>query len=417
MKVRPKRKPIKWPDGARIAMTPCVAFETWPEDLGGASSRQQQNRRGFPKNALTKKDLGAITDREFGERVGIYRFLEIFEKEQIKTSFFPTGITVENYPEIFKEAVEYGHEIGTETWIHDYSYMKKRDKEKKDLQKTVDVVKKVIGKAPVGYLSTGIAPSVNTPEVIVECGYTYWMDPQHQETPYTLKVKNKELTVLGYFADLNDYASYQRAGRTPRDLLQMWKDCFDCLYEEGATDPKFMMWGNHPFVGGRPFRAQLLREFIRYAKSHDKVWFAPAGEVAKWYRENYRDAQVEEWPNFAFAGRPGKLSDLTKLGFTRNPRNNYLAKKKSHEDEIRRGIDAVATIRVEARQCLSGTCAPSRRTIAQGIDTRIWRLSSRWEKSLTRRRPRPYCASRKEPRTRISRKRSVAPCSSCRRRD
>jgi hypothetical protein len=83
------------------------------------------------------------------------------------------------------------------------------------------------------------------------------MDPQHEETPYTLKVKNKELTVLAYFQDLNDYSSYQRAGRTPRDLLQMWKDCFDCLYEEGATDPKFMMWGNHPPVGGRPFRALL----------------------------------------------------------------------------------------------------------------------------------------------------------------
>jgi len=312
MKVKPRRQPIKWPDGARIAITPCVAFETWPEDLGGPKTRQQQNRRGFPSNALTKRDLGAITDREFGERVGIYRFLEIFEKEQIKTTFFPTGITVQNYPEIFKEATEYGHEIGTETWIHDYSYMKKRDKEKKDLQKTVDVVKKVVGKAPTGYLSTGIAPSVNTPEIIVECGYTYWMDPQHQETPYTLKIKSKEVTVLGYFADLNDYASYQRAGRTPRDLLQMWKDCFDCLYEEGETDPKFMMWGNHPFVGGRPFRAQLLREFIRYAKSHSKVWFAAAGEIARWYRENYRDAQVEEWPNFAFAGRRGKLSDLSK---------------------------------------------------------------------------------------------------------
>ena len=114
--------------------------------------------------------------------------------------------------------------------------------------------------------------------MILECGYNYWMDPQHEETPYTLKVKSKELTVLSYFQDLNDYSSYQRAGRTPRDLLQMWKDCFDCLYEEGATDPKFMMWGNHPFVGGRPFRALLLREFIRYAKKHEKVWFATAGE-------------------------------------------------------------------------------------------------------------------------------------------
>ena len=43
MKVRPKRKPIQWPDGARIAITPCVAFETWPEDLGGPNTLQQEN--------------------------------------------------------------------------------------------------------------------------------------------------------------------------------------------------------------------------------------------------------------------------------------------------------------------------------------------------------------------------------------
>jgi allantoinase len=312
MKVKPRRAPIKWPDGARIAITPCVAFETWPEDLGGPFTLQQENRRSFPKNAVTKKNLAIITDREFGERVGIYRMLEVFEKEEIQTSFFPTGITVQNYPEILKEIAAQGHEIGTETWIHDYSYMKNRAGEKTDLKKTVEAVKRVVGTAPVGYLSTGVAPSAATPEIILELGYTYWMDPQHEETPYTLKVKGKELTVLSYFQDLNDYSSYQRAGRTPRDLLQMWKDCFDCLYEEGESDPKFMMWGNHPFVGGRPFRALLLREFIRYAKSHKRVWFATAGEIAKWYRENYHDAQVETWPNFAFAGRQGKVSDLMK---------------------------------------------------------------------------------------------------------
>ncbi len=221
MKVRPKRSPIKWPEGARIAITPCVAFETWPEDLGGPHTLQQENRRSFPANAVTKKNLAIITDREFGERVGIYRMLDVFEKEKIQTSFFPTGITVQNFPEIFKEIAAQGHEVGTETWIHDYSYMKKRDKEKSDLKKTVDAVRKVVGKPPVGYLSTGVAPSGATPEIILELGYRYWMDPQHEETPYMLKVGKKELTVLSYFQDLNDYSSYQRAGRTPRDLLQM----------------------------------------------------------------------------------------------------------------------------------------------------------------------------------------------------
>jgi len=63
--------------------------------------------------------------------------MELFQKEGIQTTFFPTGMTVKNYPDVIKEAVAQGHEIGTETWIHDYSYMKRRDKEKKDLEKTV----------------------------------------------------------------------------------------------------------------------------------------------------------------------------------------------------------------------------------------------------------------------------------------
>ena len=211
-----KRSPIKWPDSARIAITPCVAFETWPEDLGAPGSLQQENRRPLPKNAVTKKNLGTITDREFGERVGVFRMLEIFHKEGIQTTFFPTGITVQNYPDVFKEIVSQGHEIGTETWIHDYSYMKRRDKEKKDLQKTVNIVRESVGQPPKGYLSTGVAPSVDTVEIIAELGYTYWMDPQHEETPYTLKLKSGALTVLSYYQDLNDYSSFQRAGRTPR---------------------------------------------------------------------------------------------------------------------------------------------------------------------------------------------------------
>ena len=307
-----KRDPIRWPDGARIAITPCVAFETWPEDLGASGSLQQENRRSYPKTAVTKRNLGTITDREFGERVGVFRMLELFQKEGIQTTFFPTGITIKNYPDVFKEIIAQGHEIGTETWIHDYSYMKSRDKEKKDLQETVRMVEKVAGYRPQGYLSTGVAPSEATPEIILELGYNYWMDPQHEETPYTLKVKGKELTVLSYYQDLNDYSSYQRSGRTPRELLELWRDCFDYLYEEGATDPKFMIWGNHPFVGGRPYRAAVLREFIRYAKSHSNVWFARAGDIAKWFRDNYKGAQVEEWPNFSIAGRAAKKGDLLK---------------------------------------------------------------------------------------------------------
>ena len=70
-----RRPPIKWPDGARIAVIPCVAFETWPEDLGTPESQQNEDRPPVPKNALFRRDLCSVTDREFGERVGVFRML------------------------------------------------------------------------------------------------------------------------------------------------------------------------------------------------------------------------------------------------------------------------------------------------------------------------------------------------------
>ena len=291
-----RRTPIKWPDGARIAVLPCVAFETWPDDMGTRESLNRSNRAPFPADAHFKKDLCVITDRDYGERVGIFRMLDIFAKEGIKTTFFINGVTAEKHPAIIQEIKAAGHEIGTESYIHDYNYMKSPETERADLQKTVAAVKRVTGDSPAGYLSQGIQPTDHSPIIAADLGYSYWMDPQHEDLPYTLKVGNRELVVMDYMFGLNDYIT-NGEGRTARDMLQMLKDCFDQLYEEGATHPNIMTWGMHPFLTGRPYRAPLLLEFIRYAKSHKDVWFPRCSDVAQWWLENYREHKVETWPN------------------------------------------------------------------------------------------------------------------------
>jgi len=92
----------KWPDGARIAITPCVAFETWPEDLGGPNTLQQENRAASPETP-SRKETGDITDREFGERVGIYGCSKYRDGEN-PNELFPTGITVQNYRRFSKKS-------------------------------------------------------------------------------------------------------------------------------------------------------------------------------------------------------------------------------------------------------------------------------------------------------------------------
>ena len=49
-----------------------------------------------------------------------------------------------------------------------------------------------------------------------------------------------------------------------------------------------MCWTLQP-GGGQPFRIRALRDFIRYAKQFDGVWFAKREDVAEWYLDHHLD--------------------------------------------------------------------------------------------------------------------------------
>ena len=298
------RPAITWPDGARLAIVPSVAFETWPADLGRPDSMQMSSRRPLPRNAVWDRDLSAITDHEYGERVGIYRLLDIFDRLDIRTTFFLNGVNAERFPTLVKQMADAGHEMASESWIHDYAFMKTREQERTDLERTVNAIQNVTGAHPRGYLSTGVIPSDNTPELAAELGYTYWMDPQHEELPYTLEVGDKRLVAMPYNLMLNDYSTNSAMARTGRDIGNIWRDTVSYLHKESEQYPNMIAWGLHPYLVGRPFRAAVLEEFLTWAKTLPGVWFARTGDIAEWWSEQYADHQVERWPNFTEAGVP-----------------------------------------------------------------------------------------------------------------
>ena len=60
-----RRKPVQWPDGARIALLFCVSWETWPDDLGTNASHQRSNRLdaqfAWVRSRDLRRDPGAST--------------------------------------------------------------------------------------------------------------------------------------------------------------------------------------------------------------------------------------------------------------------------------------------------------------------------------------------------------------------
>jgi len=282
----PRRAPIRWPDQARIALMFAVSWETEPDDFGTNASHQRSNRGRLPENAIHKRDMGVVLDRQFGDKCGIWRILDLFEREGIKATFFLNGRTAEENPEAVKELVANGHELAAQSYIHEYSLMLDKEGERKAIQGSIDAFKNVAGVKPLGYLSPGVRPTPNTVDLISEMGFIWSSEGVDDDIPYTVGPKSKPIVVMPKDFHPNDYTTYEVGSRSPRELYSLLVDHFDCLYEEGLKSPKLMNVTMHPFLAGRAYRAKIFQNFIRHARSHSNVWIARGVDVANWWMRN-----------------------------------------------------------------------------------------------------------------------------------
>src|SRR5215210_5595071 len=63
-----------------------------------------------------------MSHAEFGHNVGVPRILELLEREQIPSSWFIPGATLELYPGDTEAILAGGNEVGCHGWFHeDYS--------------------------------------------------------------------------------------------------------------------------------------------------------------------------------------------------------------------------------------------------------------------------------------------------------
>ena len=79
------------------------------------------------------------------------KILDLFEKYEIKATFFTLGYIAEQFPDLIKEINNKGHEIAS----HGYSHLDIRKTTEhefeKDIKKSIDILEKIIGKKILGF--------------------------------------------------------------------------------------------------------------------------------------------------------------------------------------------------------------------------------------------------------------------------
>ena len=279
---------VKWPGGARLALTVAVNYEAGGERAVCFGDAGPETFGEFPSYGTPpKRDLAIESIFEYETRVAIWRMLDLFRKHNMKTTFFATARTVETNPEAAREITSGGYEVCSHgyRWVEHFTLS--RDEEREAIRKAIDVIQSVTGQRPVGWYCR--EPSENTIELLAEeGGFLYGSDVYNDDLPYYIRAGGKNFLLIPYTPDVNDFHYFSNRFSNSEEFFQYLKDSFDVMYREGLRNPKMMNVGLHVRISGRPGRTAAVDRFFRYVKTKRKVWVARRADIAKWWLKHYK---------------------------------------------------------------------------------------------------------------------------------
>lgn len=84
---------------------------------------------------------------------GFYKIFTLLEESNTKATFFTLGWIAEKYPQIIKELVQAGHELGSHSYTHEKVYKQTSDEFRKEIRRTKDVIQNITGKTIIAHRS------------------------------------------------------------------------------------------------------------------------------------------------------------------------------------------------------------------------------------------------------------------------
>ncbi len=274
------RPTIKWPDGKSLALWVNVGLQFFP-----------LNQKGIPfkvPGGMTKPypDLRHYSLRDYGNRVGIYRFFKSFDQYGIKPTFAINTRLAERYPYLMNKVKDREDEIICHGYHMDALHYGGQDqKEEEELVKrSLDKLRKISGQEIKGWISPAKNESANTPDILASNGITYFCDWVNDEMPYNFKTKNGTLTAMPLSTELEDRFVILNNQHSAESWAEQVCDAFDYLLQESKNGKGHILSLNiHPWVLGQPHRIGYLEKVLEYVTSRSEVWSASAGEIlASW---------------------------------------------------------------------------------------------------------------------------------------
>ena len=288
----PSRPRLGWPDGARLAFWVLLHLEYWeldpPEDAVRDPRFVGELGSFFP-------DYRTWTQRDYGNRVGIFRVLELLDRYGLKVTVAANSAALERYPYLVEELKRRGYEFAAHG-SHATRMITSRMSESEERQfiaSSIEAVTRAVGTKPNGWLGQDYGESARTPALLAEAGLDYVMDWPNDDQPYRMTVGTPFVSIPNQ-AEWDDVQLLWMRKVGMATYPKVLTEAFETLHEEGASSGRIFGLSLHPWLIGMAHRIRYLDDALRRIVEYREVWQATAGEIAAWYLRNgpsYEDAR------------------------------------------------------------------------------------------------------------------------------
>ena len=271
------RPPLVLPNRARLVVWTIVNLEFW--DIARPMARQVLPA---PTGQVLLPDVPNWAWHEYGMRVGVWRFFDLFRRLQIRPTLSINARVCEDYERVAREA----RDAGWECMGHAYEQMPihRVDDQKAMIERSINVIERFTGTRPVGWLGPGLTQTLETPENLAEAGVKYIGDWVYDDEPTVIRTEKGPLVTLPYTVELNDIPMMLVQHHDSDHLLRRTIDSFDRLYAESKDRPKIMSIAIHPYISGQPFRIKYLEQIYDYVNKHEGVVHWNGEQILNWYQ-------------------------------------------------------------------------------------------------------------------------------------
>lgn len=269
-----QRPDYTWPNGARLALHVCLGIE----DYVFGEGMVEDIAPGTPQ-----PDFLNTAWRDYGNRVGGFRLIDRLTGYGIPPTVLFNTALYETAPALVEAARRSGGEFVAHGITNSDTLTGMSESEERAyLAAVAEAIGRAEGEAPRGWSSPWLAYTENTFDLLAETGYGYVLGLRLDDQPVWLRTRTRPLLVVPYAVELNDSSTIIGRQADARDFAEAIIDEFDEMLAASADQPLVMSLVVHSFISGQPFRLRALTRALQHIASHrDRVWFARAGDIAR----------------------------------------------------------------------------------------------------------------------------------------